>query len=95
MRKLACIGLVVALGFCAASLSARAEAAVVAGVGIGLPGVAVVAPPVITYPPLPALYAAPYYYRYPRYNYPAFVPYGFGYRYGYGFRGYAYRRHWR
>ena len=94
VRKLASIALGVALGFCAAGLSSRAEAAVVVGVGIGLPGV-VVAPPMIAYPPLPALYAAPYNYRYPRYNYPAFVPYGFGYRYGYGFRGYAYRRHWR
>gem|GEM_PF-5149077 len=101
MRKLASIALVVGLGFCAAGLSSRAEAGVVVGVGsIGLPGVAVVAPPVIAYPPLPALYAAPYYYRYPRYYYPAFVPYGFGYRYGYGygygFRGYAaYGRRWR
>ncbi|MGC1387895.1 MAG: hypothetical protein WA807_07815 [Steroidobacteraceae bacterium] len=41
------------------------------------------------------IYPAPYYYRYPRYYYPAFVPYGFGYRYGYGFRGYAYGRRWR
>jgi hypothetical protein len=95
VRKLASITLVVALGFCAAGFSSRAEAGVVVGVGIGLPGVAVVAPPVIAYPPLPALYAAPYYYRYPRYYYPALVPYGFGYRYGYGFRGYAYGRHWR
>ena len=95
MRKLASITLVVALGFCAAGFSSRAEAGVVVGVGIGLPGVAVVAPPVIAYAPLPALYAAPYYYRYPRYYYPALVPYGFGYRYGYGFRGYAYGRHWR
>jgi hypothetical protein len=65
VRKLASITLVVALGFCAAGLSSRAEAGVVVGVGIGLPGVAVVAPPVIAYAPLPALYAAPYYYRYP------------------------------
>ena len=51
------------------------------------------APPVIAYRPFPALYAAPYYYRYPRYFYPAFAPYGIGYRYG--FRGYVYRRPWR
>jgi hypothetical protein len=93
VRKLAAIALVVALGFCAAGLSARAEAGVVVGVGIGLPGDAVVAPPVIAYRPFRALYAAPYYYRYPRYFYPAFAPYGIGYRYGYGFRGY--RRPWR
>ncbi|MGO9036602.1 MAG: hypothetical protein ACLPX1_15285 [Steroidobacteraceae bacterium] len=87
MRKLAFIAIVAALGLCAAGLSSRAEAGVVVGVGIGLPGIAVVAPPVI--------YPAPYYYRHPRYYYPAFVPYGIGYRYGYGFRGYAYGRRWR
>ncbi len=93
MRKPASVALAVALGLCAAGFSARTEAGVVVGVGIGLPGM-VVAPPAIAFPPLPALYAAPYYYRYPRYYYPAFVPYRFGYRYGCGFRGYAYRRPW-
>jgi len=87
VRKLASIALVVALGFCAAGLSSRAEAGVVVGVGIGLPGIA--------YPPFPALYAAPYYYRYPRYYYPALVPYGLRYQYGHGFRGYAYGPRWR
>ena len=95
MRKLAAIALGVALGFCAAGFSARSEAGVVVGVGIGLPGVAVIAPPMIAYPPLPARGAAPYYYRYPRYYYPAFLARGFGYRYGYGFRGYVYGRPWR
>jgi hypothetical protein len=94
VRKLASIALAVALGLCAAGFSARTEAGVVVGVGIGIPGVAVVVPPVIAYPPFPALYAAPYYYRYPRYYHPAFAPYGFGYRYGYGFRGYRYARPW-
>ena len=43
MRKLAAIGLGVALGFCAAGFSARSETGVFVGVGIGLLGVAVVA----------------------------------------------------
>ena len=65
------------LGLGAMSLSAPSQAGVV--VGIGLPGVAVVAPPYVAYGP------------YGYYGHPYAGFYGPGFRYGYGYRGYGYR----
>jgi hypothetical protein len=81
MHKLAAIALVVALGVAGMGYARPAEARVYVGVGIGLPGVALVAPP-YAYPTVRGIYA-PYYYGRP-YYYPGFA------RYGYGFRGYGY-----
>jgi len=86
MHKLAAFALVGALGIGAMGSATPAEARVVVGVGIGLPGVTLVAP----YPYTPAVgWYAPYYYG-PPYAYgPGFVRFGYGFR-GYGYRGYGY-----
>jgi hypothetical protein len=94
MRNLASVTLVAVLGISAAALSTPADAPVFVGVGIGVPGVAVVAPPVIAYPPLAVgAYPAPFRYGYPGYYYhPGFARFG----YGYGLhRGYVHGRPWR
>jgi hypothetical protein len=96
MHKLAALALAAVLGVAGMGYAKPAEARVYIGVGIGLPGVAVVAPPVVAYPPAgvygPYYYGRPYYpYPYPYYYRPGFV------RYRYGFRGYGYvhGRYWR
>jgi hypothetical protein len=89
MNKLAVLALTAAVGLAAVGYTKPAEARVYVGVGIGLPGVAVVAPPFYAYPPAVGVYGA--YYR----GRPFYGP-GFA-RYGYGFHGYghAYGRRWR
>ena len=82
MHKLAALAITAALGIAGMGYTKPAEARVYVGVGIGLPGVALVAPPVVAYPPAFGVYA-PYYYGRPYY------PYYYG-RFGYGFRGYGY-----
>jgi hypothetical protein len=97
MHKLAALALTAVLGVAGMGYAKPAEARVYIGVGIGLPGVAVVAPPAVAYPPVvglygPYYYGRPYYpYYYPYYYRPGFV------RYGYGFHGYGYvhGRYWR
>jgi len=96
MHKFAALALVAALGIAGMGYAKPAEARVYIGVGIGLPGVAVVAPPVVAYAP-PVAYR-PYYYGRP-YYYPYYYPYyrpGFV-RYGHGFygHGYVHGRYWR
>ena len=83
MHKLAAFALAAALGIAAIGYAKPADAGVVVGVGIGLPGVAL-APPVYAYPPAVGIYA-PYYYGRP---FPLYYPRGFA-RFGYGFRGYG------
>jgi hypothetical protein len=90
MNKFAALALAGALGVAGVGSAKPAEAGVVVGVGIGLPGVAV-APPVVAYPPVVGVY--PYYYGRPYFYRPGFIGYGYGFR-GYGFRGGA-RGHWR
>jgi hypothetical protein len=96
MRKLIALVLVAGLGIAGASLSPRAEAGVVVGVG----PVAVVPPSVYPYP----YYGV--YYPWRGYVYPAYARYGYAFPYwrvgygfygrGYGFRGYGYGRFgWR
>jgi len=51
MHKFATLALVAALGIAGIGYAKPAEARVYIGVGIGLPGVAVVAPPVVAYAP--------------------------------------------
>ena len=87
MRKFTSLALVAFLGLGAAALSRPAEAGVVVGVGVGLPGVAVGVPaPVVG--AVPVVYPAGAYYRYPH-AYP-------GWRYGYGWhRGWYHGRYWR
>jgi hypothetical protein len=85
MHKIAAIALTAALGAAAMGYTKPAEARVYVGVGIGLPGVALVAPPVVAYPGALGVYA-PYYGR-PYYYGPGFAHYRYGARYGYGFRG--------
>jgi hypothetical protein len=84
MQKLTAILLAAALGFAGMAFAKPAEARVYVGVGIGLPGVALVAPPVVGV--YPYGYARPY-------------VYGPGFRYGYGWPGYGYHgyhgRRWR
>jgi hypothetical protein len=96
MHKLAALALTAVLGIAGMGYAKPAEARVYIGAGIGLPGVAVVAPPVVAYAPAvgvygPYYYARPYYPYYPYYYRPGFV------RYGYGFHGYGYvhGRYWR
>jgi hypothetical protein len=91
MSKFAAFALAGALGIAGISNPKPAEAGVVVGVGIGLPGVAVVAPPVVAYPPVVGVY--PYYYGRPYFYRPGFIRYGYGFR-GYGFHGGA-RGRWR
>ena len=96
MHKFAALALVAALGIAGMGYAKPAEARVYIGVGIGLPGVAVVAPPVVAYAPSVAY--GPYYYGRP-YYYPYYYPYyrpGFV-RYGHGFygHGYVHGRYWR
>jgi len=90
MNKLALLALTAAVGVAAMGYTKQAEARVYVGVGIGVPAVALVAPPVYAYPPAAGFYGAyyrgrPYYYR----------P-GFGH-YGYGFHGHGHGRgrRWR
>ncbi len=64
MRTFTSLALVAALGLGAATLSKPADAGVVVGVGVGLPGVAVAALPAPVVASLPVVY--PGYYRYPR-----------------------------
>jgi hypothetical protein len=99
MHKFAALALVAALGIAGMGYAKPAEARVYIAVGIGLPGVAVVAPPVVAYaPPVaygPYYYGRPYYYPY--YHRPGFVRYGYGFYghgYGYGY-GYVHGRYWR
>jgi hypothetical protein len=87
--------LVATLGLAAVSVAVPAQARVV--VGIGLPGVALVAPPVVLAPGFGGYGAyagyGSYYYGHPYYR-PGFARFGYGYR-GYGFHGYGrggYRR---
>ena len=98
MHKFAALALTAALGVAGLGYAKSADAGVVVGVGVGLPG-AVVAPPYYAYPPAIGVYA-PYYRGWPYYYGPGY--YGPGYaRFGYGFRGYgfgygyAHGRRWR
>ena len=86
MIKLTSLALSATLGFAGLMHSSPAAAGPYVSVGIGLPGVAVVVPPVAAYGGVPVVvYPRPYYYPAP--FYPAYV--GLGFRYGYGFgRGY-------
>ena len=68
MHKLAALAITAALGIAAMGYTKPAEARVYVGVGIGLPGVALAAPPVVAYPPAVGVYA-PYYYGRPYYPY--------------------------
>ena len=90
MHKLAALALTAVLGIAGMAYTKPAEARVYVGVGIGLPGVALVAPPVYAYPPAVGVYA-PYYYR-PYYYGPGFVRYGYGFHGGY--YGHRYGRRW-
>src|SRR5580698_10024675 len=83
MRSFTSLALVAALGLGAATLSKPADAGVVFGVGVGLPGVAVGVPaPVVA--PMPVVYRGYYPHVYP------------GWRYGYGWRrGWYHGRYWR
>lgn len=81
MIKLTSLALTATLGFAGLMHSAPAAAGPYVSVGIGLPGVPVVAPPVVAYGGVPvAVYPRPYYYAPPVYPY-----IGLGYRYGWGF----------
>jgi hypothetical protein len=86
MHKLAALALATALGIAGMGYAKSADAGVVVGVGVGLPGVALVAPP-YAYPPAVGIYA-PYYRGWPYYG-PGFARFGYGFRGygGYGFRG--------
>jgi hypothetical protein len=80
MHKLAALALTAALGAAAMGYAKSADARVVIGVGVGLPGVALAVPPVY----------APYYRAWPYHYGPGFARFGYGFR-GYGFgRGYGY-----
>jgi hypothetical protein len=80
MKKFAALALTAALGVAGMGYAKSADARVVIGVGVGLPGVALVAPPVY----------APYYAAWPSYYGPGFARFGYGFR-GYGFaHGYGY-----
>ncbi len=92
MHKLAALAFTALLGVAGMGYAKPAEARVYIGVGIGLPGVTVVAPPVLAYPPAVGVYG-PYYYGRPYYPYPYYYRPGFV-RYGYGFHGYVHGR-WR
>jgi hypothetical protein len=92
MRKFASLALVAALGLGAATLSKPADAGVVVGVGVGLPGAAVVAPAAVAYPPYGVGYYPGAYGRYPHYYRPG---YWHGYGWGYGYHRWGYRGHWR
>jgi hypothetical protein len=94
MHKLAALALTSVLGIAATGYTKPAEARVYVGVGIGLPGVALVAPPVYASPPAVGVYAPYYYYGRPfsygpRYYGPGFARYGYGLHGGYGFHGYG------
>jgi hypothetical protein len=88
MNKFAALALTAAVGVAAMGYTKPAEARVYVGVGIGVPGVALVAPSGYAYPPAVGVYG-PYYRGHPYLYRPGFV------RYGYGFHGYAYGRRWR
>ena len=90
MHKLAALALTAALGVAGMGYAKPADARVIVGVGIGLPGVAVVAPPAFGYAPAVGVYG-PYHYGRPYYYRPGFVHYGYGFH-GYG---YAHGRRWR
>jgi hypothetical protein len=93
MHKLAALALTAVLGIAGMGYTKPAEARVYVGVGIGLPGIALVAPPVYAYayPPAVGVYA-PYYYGRPYYYGPGFVRHGYGFR---GYYGHGYGRRWR
>ncbi len=67
MQKFAALALTAALGLAGVGYAKSADAGVVVGVGVGLPGPAWVAPPVYAYPPAVGLYA-PYYGGWPSYG---------------------------
>jgi hypothetical protein len=97
MHKFAAIALTAALGLAGMGYAKSADAGVVVGVGVGLPGV-VVAPPAYAYPPAVGVYAPyyrgwPYYYGRGFYG-PGYARFGYGFRGGYGF-GYGHGRRWR
>jgi hypothetical protein len=75
MFKLASFVLSATLGVAAVANSAPAEAQTVVGVGVALPGVTVVDPPVVAYVDPFYAYAGVY---------PGFVGYGYGYHHGWG-----------
>ena len=84
MNKFAALALTAAAGLAAMGYAKPAEARVY--VGIGVPGVALVAPSGYGYPPDVGVYG-PYYRGHPYLYRPGFVRYGF--------HGYAYGRRWR
>jgi hypothetical protein len=91
MHKFAALALTAALGLAGVGYAKSADAGVVVGVGVGLPGAALVAPPVYGYPPAVGIYA-PYYRGWPYYYGPGFARFGYGLRgrgFGYGY-GYGY-----
>jgi hypothetical protein len=89
MNKFAALALTAAVAVTAMAYTKPAEARVYVGVGVGVPGVALVAPSVYAYPPALGVYG-PYYRGRPYFYRPGFI------RYGYGFHGgYAYGRRWR
>ncbi len=90
MHKLAALALTAAVGIAGMSFAKPADARVVVGVGIGLPGVAVAASPALGYAPGVGMYA-PHYFGHAHYFRPGFVHYGYGFH-GYG---YAHGRRWR
>jgi hypothetical protein len=92
MRKLY-FALIATLGLAGIAASVPAQAAVV--VGVGVPGVAVVAPRVVVGPGV-GFYGRPYYgYGGPRFYGPGVrVGFGWGRGWGWGYRG-GYYRGWR
>jgi hypothetical protein len=98
MHKIAALALTAVLGVAAMGYTKPAEAHVYVGVGIGLPGVALAAPPVYAYPPVVGVYppyyyyGSPYYYGRPYYYGPGIVRYGYGFHGYYGHGGYGHGR---
>lgn len=90
MNRFTALALTAAVGLAAVGYTKPAEARVYVGVGIGVPAVALTAPPYYAYPPAVGVYA-PYYRGRPYFYRPGFVRYG----YGHGFHGYGYGRRWR
>jgi hypothetical protein len=97
MHKLAALALTAVFGVAAMGYTKPAEARVYVGVGIGLPGVALAAPPAYAYPPAVGVYppyyyyGSPYYYGRPYYG-PGIVRYGYGFHGYYGHGGYGHGR---
>jgi hypothetical protein len=95
MQNFAALALTAALGAAGMGYTQSADARVFVSVGVGLPGVALVAPPVYAYAPAVGVYA-PYYRGWPYHYSPGVYAPGFA-RFGYGLRGYGYghARRWR